>query len=211
MNRHFLVIPAVATAALLASTPALRAQGVSMPRPDNPMGPVVQPRDDLQEKQKAPEPPSVPGSQSKRGEAAPQQTPTLDMPPTEALFDAINRGDLAAAKDALNRGADLFGRNILGMTPTELSVDLGRNDITFLLLSLRPASVGELPPASRQAAAPPATRAGRPSAPPRATVGAKSASPPPKTPASLAPRQFAGDGGTPVPQAGFLGFGSTTR
>jgi hypothetical protein len=30
--------------------------------------------------------------------------------------------------------------NVLGMTPLEASVDLGRNDITFLLLSLRGAS-----------------------------------------------------------------------
>jgi ankyrin repeat protein len=59
------------------------------------------------------------------------------MPPTDALFDAINRGDIAAARDALNRGADLNGVNVLGMTPMELSVDLGRNDISFLLLSMR--------------------------------------------------------------------------
>ena len=60
-----------------------------------------------------------------------------DMPPTEALFDAINRGDLAAAKDAINRGADINGRNVLGLTPLDLSVDLGRNNISFVLLSLR--------------------------------------------------------------------------
>ena len=32
-----------------------------------------------------------------------------DLQPTDALFDAINRGDIAAARDALNRGADLNG------------------------------------------------------------------------------------------------------
>ena len=62
------------------------------------------------------------------------------MAPTAALFDAINRGDIIAARDALNRGADLNAQNVLGMTPIDLSVDLGRNDITFLLLSMRSGS-----------------------------------------------------------------------
>src|ERR1700757_1385559 len=63
--------------------------------------------------------------------------PPSDMEPTDALFDAINRGDIGAARDAISRGADLRGHNVLGMTPMELSVDLGRNDISFLLLSMR--------------------------------------------------------------------------
>ena len=64
------------------------------------------------------------------------------MQPTDALFDAINRGDIATARDAISRGADLQGQNILGMTPLELSIDLGRNDISFLLLSMRAADDG---------------------------------------------------------------------
>lgn len=60
-----------------------------------------------------------------------------DVEPTSALFEAINRGSVAAAKDAVNRGADLGGHNILGQTPLEMSIDLNRNPITFLLLSLR--------------------------------------------------------------------------
>jgi hypothetical protein len=59
------------------------------------------------------------------------------MEPTDALFDAINRGDIGTARDAISRGADLHGHNVLGMTPLELSVDLGRNDISFMLLSMR--------------------------------------------------------------------------
>ena len=59
------------------------------------------------------------------------------MEPTDALFDAINRGDIAAARDAVSRGADLGGRNLLGMTPLDLSIDLARKDITFMLLSMR--------------------------------------------------------------------------
>ncbi|WP_264812224.1 ankyrin repeat domain-containing protein, partial [Gluconacetobacter sacchari] len=60
-----------------------------------------------------------------------------DLNPTSALFDAINRGSLGAAKEALNRGADMQGHNVLGQTPLDMAIDLNRNDITFLLLSLR--------------------------------------------------------------------------
>ena len=83
-----------------------------------------------------PAPDAVPGDKA-RAPAAPSTRVAGDMQPTDALFDAINRGDIATARDALNRGADLNGVNVLGMTPMELSVDLGRNDISFLLLSMR--------------------------------------------------------------------------
>ena len=82
-----------------------------------------------------PPPAGLPGAQSSPGAVAPPSQPTVMMEPTDALFDAINRGDLTAARDAVNRGADMNGHNVLGMTPIQLSVDLGRNDITFLLLS----------------------------------------------------------------------------
>ncbi len=83
-------------------------------------------------------PPSLPGTKAPTAAAQPTMSPA-DMTPTEALFDAINRGDIAGARDAINRGADLHGLNVLGLTPLELSVDLGRNDISFLLLSMRDA------------------------------------------------------------------------
>ncbi|MBB2200238.1 ankyrin repeat domain-containing protein [Gluconacetobacter tumulisoli] len=60
-----------------------------------------------------------------------------DLNPTASLFDAINRGSLGAAKEALNRGADMEGHNVLGQTPLDMAIDLNRNDITFLLLSMR--------------------------------------------------------------------------
>ncbi|ATJ91230.1 ankyrin repeat domain-containing protein [Acetobacter tropicalis] len=60
-----------------------------------------------------------------------------DMEPTAALFDAINRGSISAAKESINRGADLHSKNVLGQTPLDMSIDLNRNPITFLLLSLR--------------------------------------------------------------------------
>src|SRR5689334_22325917 len=81
-------------------------------------------------------PPALPGAASTK-DAAPAQRLASDMEPTEALFDAINRGDIGAARDAISRGADLKGHNVLGMSPLELAIDLGRNDISFMLLSMR--------------------------------------------------------------------------
>jgi hypothetical protein len=82
---------------------------------------------------KVPPPPALPGAES-NGTAAPPSRLPSDMEPTEALFDAINRGDASGARDAISRGADLHGQNVLGLTPLELAVDLGRNDIAFVLL-----------------------------------------------------------------------------
>jgi len=131
------------------------------------------------------------------------KTPT-DMPPTDALFDAIDRGDIAAARDAINRGAELSGQNLLGMTPMELSIDLGRNNITFLLLSLRGTetqpNTGKTHAAATKTAGAASTR--RAERRPAGHVREATA------PASPNPRLFAGDGGQPVPSAGFLGFGS---
>ncbi|HEX3349648.1 MAG TPA: ankyrin repeat domain-containing protein [Acetobacteraceae bacterium] len=210
MTRDLTCCLALLAGFTLAAPMAAHAQRSAIPSLTG--GPVAQPRENA-EPPKPAEPPVLPGAQPRTAAVAPAQTPALDMPPTEALFDAINRGDLGAAKDAVNRGADLYGRNILGMTPTDLSVDLGRNDITFLLLSLRPASAGELPPSALASARAPApnARTTRASATTRAAVASKGPVTPPRTPASLAPRQFAGDGGSPVPQAGFLGFGGAAR
>lgn len=151
-------------------------------------------------------PPALPGAQSNAGAAPATKTPT-DMEPNDALFDAINRGDLAAARDAINRGADLGATNVLGMTPLELSVDLGRNDISFMLLSMRGGDGGGQAPAATKASA---------SAKQARQAQAKTAKPAkmakvaePAVPQM--PRLFAGDGGTPNPNAGFLGFDSGRR
>lgn len=157
-----------------------------------------------------PAPDAVPGAKA-REPAAPATQPAGDLQPTDALFDAINRGDIAAARDALSRGADLNGVNILGMTPMELSVDLGRNDISFLLLSMRgedggrgSRAVGRDTPAVAPVIK--ATRASRTAAsrgPPGVAAMAPVAAKPVAT-----PKLFAKDGGAPVPSAGFLGFDS---
>ena len=158
------------------------------------------------EEPKAPAPPpAIPGAASQSGEAAPANKVPMDMSPNDALFDAINRGDIGAARDALNRGAELDSHNILGMTPTELSVDLGRNDISFLLLSYRGSdkphgSLGATPAVAGKPA--PAQTAAK-KAPPAAKVAKAAVATPP---APQTPRLFANDGGTPVTSAGFLGF-----
>ncbi|EGG75670.1 hypothetical protein SXCC_03787 [Gluconacetobacter sp. SXCC-1] len=79
-------------------------------------------------------PAALPGAESREEEHG---HASADMNPTDALFDAINRGSLGAAKEALNRGADMTGHNVLGQTPLDMAIDLNRNDITFLLLSMR--------------------------------------------------------------------------
>ncbi len=160
-----------------------------------------------------PAPPALPGARAEPTAVAPAERSAADLPPTEALFDAINRGDLATARDAINRGADLEGTNVLGLTPLDLAIDLGRNEISFLLLSLRSGGgytrAGAPAPATPQARAATARAerdaaraAAREARAERQAVAAR----PSAGPSPQAPRLFAGQGGTPVPQAGFLGF-----
>lgn len=163
-------------------------------------------------------PPAVPGARAEPTAIAPADRSAADLPPTEALFDAINRGDLPTARDAINRGADLNGVNVLGLTPLELAVDLGRNEISFVLLTLRG---GNGYTTSHAPAPPPQTRAERQAAARTArgsahggktddfigtTGGEAVAARPPANPVPQAARLFAGQGGAPIPQAGFLGF-----
>jgi hypothetical protein len=161
------------------------------------------------------QPPALPGAKSDTP-AAPATRMSSDMSPTDALFDAINRGDIGTVRDSLNRGADLQGQNVLGLTPLELSVDLGRNDISFLLLSIR----GETGRPSRAA---PQAVAAQPVAP-AATATARERKRPLSgarvtqahvtgSQAPAAQPVLADDGGRPIPAAGFLGFdaGRTSR
>lgn len=145
---------------------------------------------------KAPAPPALPGAQSTG--AAPSARVPLDMPPTEALFDGVNRGDIEAVRDALSRGAELNAHNILGITATELAIDLGRNDIAFLLLSMRNAEK----PRAGQRQGTTATRTAPPPAPrpaPQQRVAVTRNEP-------TVQRSFPNTPGAPAPSAGFLGF-----
>lgn len=222
--------------AICASVPSARAQlapnKVNIPDTSNPaslIGPHTLAPPPATAKPADVPPPALPGAVSNRDRVAPSNG-TVIADPNAALFDAINRGDIASARDALDRGAELESHNILGMTPLDLSVDLGRNDITFLLLSLRN---GDLPLGARargQTAT--TTQAGNTAPTAKTTPGTKAApgakptlastrpaahapaTPPVKqatqiVPAApLTPRLFANDGGTPNPGAGFLGFGN---
>ena len=123
--------------------------------------------------------------------------------PTDALFDAINLGDIDGVRAAVGAGANIEARNVLGLTPLDLALDLGQTDIAFVLMSLGRAPTRAKPPepsAQRQAGPtlPTAERGRAPPAPP----------PVPLAPATTAPTAplWRGDGGTPVPEAGFLGF-----
>jgi hypothetical protein len=162
----------------------------------------------LQGRQKPPA--ALPGAQSKEDMVAPpSQIPSL-MSPTGALFDAISRGDIAAARDAISRGADLGGKDELGMTPLDLSIDLGRNDISFLLLSMRAADSQAGPPPTATATADKATGAlvaGAARRHPGAVRQASARAPAAQGQIQTLPKLFAGNGGVANPEAGFLGFG----
>ncbi|MGH7082234.1 MAG: ankyrin repeat domain-containing protein, partial [Acetobacteraceae bacterium] len=133
MRPERLLLPALATvlATILASTAIPAA--AQTPNLLNP-GPVV--RTPARAAPPVPPPPGLPGAVHNGGTPAPPSPSESGLSPTAALFDAINRGDLGAAREAIGRGAQLDAKNVLGMTPLELAVDLDRNDIAFLLLSI---------------------------------------------------------------------------
>jgi hypothetical protein len=136
--------------------------------------------------EKPPEPPpSIPGATANPDTVIPADKSAAELLPNEALFDAITRGDIASARDALNRGAQLDAHNVLGQTPTEASISLDRNDITFLLLSMRGSNQAH----ATQVAA--TTRA--PVKGSKAALRAQRALP-------------SSDRGQPNPAAGFIGF-----
>lgn len=194
---------------LLLPALALLAGGVIPPTPAAAQafrGPV-RPADQPQQRQA---PAGLPGLQGRRAApvipADPAQIAT--MSPNDALFDAISRGDIAAAREAVGRGADVDARNVLGLSPIDSAVDQGRTEILFYLLSVRGIARGgsappptqrpeRLTPAQRRAAEAAAREAER------ASVAAATRT----SPASVrTPRLWANDGGAPIPSVGFVGF-----
>ncbi|NOG72934.1 ankyrin repeat domain-containing protein [Roseicella sp. DB1501] len=171
-------------------------------------GPGRQPQGDAAAA-KRPPPPALPGLQNRTAPEPIPADPNQVLSPNASLFDAINRGDLAAAKDAVARGADLDSRNVLGLTPIDASVDQGRTEIMFYLLSVRGGTrVAGPPPAAEGEAA---GKAGRNRPPrngngPRPAAEAIDRSVPMPRPVARNPRLWAGDGGAPQPEIGFLGF-----
>lgn len=151
-----------------------------------------------------PPPAALPGLQGRRAPEPIPGDPTQSLPPNAALFDAINRGDLPAAREAVARGADTEARNVLGLTPVDAAVDQGRTEIMFYLLSVRGASRGAGPPPEAERPTPKTRRE-------RQQEARRNAEPPRPAPVEApAPvrgaRLWAGDGGAPNPAIGFLGF-----
>jgi hypothetical protein len=197
---------AVIATALLAAAPAVAQPAFTNIGKGGPAPPPTA-------TSKAQPPPALPGAQSNKS-VAPADRSAADMEPNDALFDSINRGDITAARDAISRGAELSARNVLGMTPMELSVDLGRNDISFMLLSLRNGSESNKrqPQTAEAAAKQPPGKQGKPVASHTMPVTRARATAPVQQPAPAeTARLYSGDGGAPVPSAGFLGFDSGRR
>ncbi|GGC39628.1 hypothetical protein GCM10011504_17580 [Siccirubricoccus deserti] len=151
-----------------------------------------------------PPPPALPGLQYRRAPEPIPGDPNANLSPNAALFDAINRGDLAAARDAVVRGADIESRNVLGLTPIDAAVDQGRTEIMFYLLSVRTGIRSAPPPEAATPAAAPPPRRGRREAPVPGPAVERNV--PVPTPVARNPRLWAGDGGAPQPEIGFLGF-----
>lgn len=206
-SRTILGLTVVAAVAALGAGPA--AAQMSGIGPASMTGGIQPPFKDQRGQVKPPDPPAaaLPGARPGLG-YMPADKNVADLAPNEALFDAINRGDLGSARDAVNRGAQIDAQNVLGMTPLELSVDLSRNDITFFLLSMRGTSAdhhGQQPvvAVAEKTPAKPAVK--------RVALSTRAVAPRPNLTAM--PRQYAGpsDPGTPVPEAGFLGFGRSLQ
>ena len=150
------------------------------------------------------QPPALPGVAARRGlQPIPAETPAAGMNPNDALFDGINRGDIATVRDAVGRGADVNARNALGLTAVDAAVDQGRPEIMFYVLSIR-GIAGNAPPPPDRALAP----RGRPAAAERVRgpALAPQASTPVATVTPRLPQLWQANGGAPQPSIGFLGF-----
>lgn len=203
---RFLLAPAVlALVSVVLAAPAdaqMAGPGNSMGVP-GPINSTAGLHNPVEEQQIAP--PALPGA-SAAGNISAGPVNEAGEDPTALLFSAINHGDYAQARAAVSRGANLDARNALDETPIELAVELNRNNITFMLLSVRAEEGGgsgaagqgtePLPPTK---SGPKAPRAMHFAASPRRVIPASTPSIP-VAPASNQP-------GVPDPAAGFLGFG----
>jgi hypothetical protein len=154
-------------------------------------------KDKPKDKPEAP-PAAIPGAEPDADAAVvPADRLAAEMSPNDALFDSITRGDLSAAKDALNRGAQLDAHNVLGQTPTDAAIDLNRNDITFLLLSMRGTAPSHGLHATQTAQGPKAAAARDRHGRPIVQVKAQK---------ERAHPVLSADRGTPNPAVGFTGF-----
>jgi len=65
------------------------------------------------------------------------QVQQLPDDPTKALFLAVDRNDLEAARRALTQGADIEGRDYSGTQPVDMAIDRGYFDVARFLISVR--------------------------------------------------------------------------
>jgi hypothetical protein len=206
--------------------PVHRAQAQSALPSPTAVGPVVKGGDGVAAPQ-----PSVAGLPGARKQAVINKGAVSAslLSPNDELFDAIDRGDIAAARDAVARGADLSATDAVGQTPIDESVALGRNDITFLLVTLLHAGGSQITDAQGPMAMPPPNTLGLSSKDQKAasTPVAFFGTPAPTTPrrhknryetaqASSEPApattpSYSDNSGAPVPSAGFVGFGSSAQ
>jgi len=207
--------------------PAHKAQAqAALPSPTS-IGPVVKGGSGIGPAQ--PSAPGLPGA--RQGVVTNKGAINADLlSPNDELFDAIDRGDTSAARDAIARGAELDATNAVGQTPIDESVSLGRNEITFLLVTLLHAGGSNITDAQGPMAMPPPNTLGLSSKDeravstpvsffgsetPAATKSGKthyyaSASESGAAAPAAAP-SYADTTGTPVPSAGFVGFGSSSQ
>ncbi|MDD2877350.1 MAG: ankyrin repeat domain-containing protein [Acidiphilium sp.] len=143
-------------------------------------------------------PPALPGATGVGNISAGPVT-TANEDPTKLLFSAINHGDYTQARAAISRGANLDARNALDETPIELAVELNRNNIIFMLLSVRAEEGPSGQPAPGAAIVPVSQGVGRIHHP-AVTLHTR------QTAARPAPA-LPDEPGVPNPAAGFLGFG----
>ncbi|GAA5264203.1 hypothetical protein ACOSOMT5_P0623 [Acidiphilium sp. MT5] len=123
---------AIVMGAWLSGASLLGVANAQMPTPGAPtIGPTMRPPSD----QQAAPPPALPGAAG-ADQISASSVAIDNENPTKVLFSAINHGNYAEARAAVSRGADLRAKNALDETPIQLSVELGRNDITFMLLSV---------------------------------------------------------------------------
>ncbi len=123
---------AIVMGVLLGGASLLGVADAQMPTPGAPtIGPALHPPADEQ----AAPPPALPGAAG-ADQISASSVAIDNENPTKVLFSAINHGNYAEARAAVSRGADLRAKNALDETPIQLSVELGRNDITFMLLSV---------------------------------------------------------------------------
>lgn len=149
------------------------------------------------------QPPALPGVAARRGMAPiPAESSPSAMNPNDALFDGINRGDIATVRDAVGRGADVNARNALGLTAVDAAVDQGRPEIMFYVLSVRGMAGYAPPPPDAIPLRGPAARA--PRTPPQTPARETAVQPVNATP--RLPQLWQANGGAPQPAIGFLGF-----